>query len=389
MPLASTPQRPEPVTGVTAAATPLDQQRSGADAVVRRALVVGSLLMGAGSVAVGSALSPAQGGRWAAAALPVWWFVVGVLRWLRRSERQTTALGLATGLTLARAWMVSALTGFVLVPPRAGLLAWMPAVLYTTAALMDLVDGYVARRLRQESAVGGRLDVITDALGLLVGPLAAIALGRLPPWYLLVGAAYYLFHLGLWLRRRRGIPVYLERLKPNLYTRMYAGYQMGLVATTLFPVLGPPGTTVAATLFMVPNLFLFARDYLVTTGRLDSDGAGHQRLLRAIGGTARVALPLVRAAAAGAVTWLVVRGQLPTPVLALALLILLGVATRVVAFAAAIAVTWLLARDGSALVWAAELLTLVTLLGGGGRAQLWNLEERWMLSRAGTRSRAD
>jgi CDP-diacylglycerol--glycerol-3-phosphate 3-phosphatidyltransferase len=354
------------------------------DEVVIRALLTGSVAMAAGAAAAGRAVG-SHGWGWLAAVMPVWWFVVGVLRWLRRDERQTGPLGLATGLTLARAWMVSALAGFVFVPPQAGWLAWAPGVLYTTAAVLDLVDGYVARKLGQESAVGGRLDVITDALGLIIGPLAAIALGRLPPWYLAVGAAYYLFHLGLWWRQRRGIPTYVHRLKPTLHTRMYAGYQMGLVASALFPVLAPPGTTIAATLFMVPPLALFLRDYLVATGRLDGDGAAHQAALRAIDATARAALPFVRGAAAVGIAALVTRGQLPAGLLLLAVLLLLGAGTRVVAFGAAIALTLLLERDTSVLAVATFLFTVVALLGGGGRGQLWNAEERWMLSRAGSR----
>ena len=260
----------------------------------------------------------------------------------------------------------------------------MPATLYTTAAVCDLVDGYLARRFGQESPLGARLDVILDALGLVVGPLAAVALGRLAPWYLLVGAAYYLFHLGLWLRRRRGLPTFLHRLKPNLYTRMYAGYQMGLVATVLFPVLEPPGTTIAATLFMIPPLARFVRDYLITTGRIDPDGPGHRRLLGAIDALASRTLPLVRVAAAAGLGLLVARGQLPIGLLLLAILLLLGVATRVVAFGAAIALTWLLARQTSPLLLAIDVATLVVLLGGGGQPSLWNPDERWMLRRVGS-----
>jgi CDP-diacylglycerol---glycerol-3-phosphate 3-phosphatidyltransferase len=355
-----------------------------ADAVSVRALLWGALaLAAAGAAVAGSALPPGAAARYLSAALPVWLFVAGVLRWLRSEEGDTGRIGLATALTLARGWMVAALAGFILVPPHQGVLAWAPAVLYTTAAISDLVDGYVARRLGQESAVGGRLDVIMDALGLLVGPLAAIALGRLPVWYLLVSLAYYLFHFGLWWRRRRGLPSYLERLKPSLHTRMYAGYQMGLVATALFPVLSPPGTTIAATLFMVPNLVLFARDYLVTTGRLDPDGAGHQRALASLEAGARFVLPVVRAAAAAGLALLVSRGQLAPGLLALALLLALGLATRLVAFGAAIGLALLLATQCSPLAHATYLLTILSLLGGAGALALWNPEERWMLRRAG------
>jgi CDP-diacylglycerol--glycerol-3-phosphate 3-phosphatidyltransferase len=356
------------------------------DRVAGRAFAWGALALLAAAAGVGSVHGSASVGRFLGATLPVWLFVAGVLRWLRAcegSDRVPAPLGAATTVTLARGWLVSALAGFVLVPTHTGFLAWMPAAFYTTAALCDLLDGYLARRLGQESPLGARLDVILDALGLVVGPLAAIALGRLPPWYLLVGAAYYLFHFGLWNRRRRGLPIYLHRLKPNPHTRMYAGYQMGLVATVLFPVLQPPGTTIAATLFMIPPLARFVRDYLVTTGRLDPDGPAHRRLLATIDGIAGPFLPIARVAAAAGLALLVARGELPPALLALAILLLLGVFTRLVAFGATIALTLALARQSTALLLATDLLTLTVLLGGGGRPALWNPDERWMLRRVG------
>jgi CDP-diacylglycerol---glycerol-3-phosphate 3-phosphatidyltransferase len=357
-----------------------------ADAVSLRALVAGALALGGTAAAVGASFFSCAVGFYLVPALAVWLLVIGVLRSLRAEEGHRGPLGAATLLTLGRGWLVSALAGFILVPPQVGFQAWVPAALYTTAAVFDLVDGYVARKLRQESALGGRLDVILDALGLVVGPLAAIALGRLPPWYLLVSAAYYLFHLGLWWRKRRGLPSHLERLRPSRYTRMYAGYQMGLVATVLFPVLGPPGTTIAATMFMVPNLFLFARDYLVTSDRLDPDSPRHRRLLAAIAAAARLLLPLFRTAAAAGLVLLVARGALPPALLVLALLLVLGVATRLIAFGATIALALVLARDPSPLMIAIYVATVLALLGGGGALSLWTPEERWALSRAGERS---
>ncbi len=358
------------------------------DAVAVRACLLGALALAAVSAGVRASFSGRDGAAYLGIALLMWLVVIGVLGWLRGEERHRGPLGAATTLTLLRGWLTAGLAGFIVVPPQEGFWAWVPATFYTIAALCDLVDGYVARKLGQESALGGRLDVILDALGLVVGPLAAIALGRLPPWYLLVGAAYYLFHLGLWWRRRRGLPSYLERLKPSLHTRMYAGYQMGLVATALFPVLGPPGTFITATFFMVPNLALFLRDYLVTTDRLDPDSPAHLGLQAAIAGAAWRILPLARVAAAAGLALLILRGALPAWLLLLALLLVLGVGTRVVAFGAAIAVAWLLAREPSTLVLGTYLAMMLPLLGGAGALALWTPEERWMLSRAGERPRS-
>jgi CDP-diacylglycerol--glycerol-3-phosphate 3-phosphatidyltransferase len=315
-------------------------------------------------------------------ALPVWLVVAATLLWLH--ARVPAPIGRATQLTLLRGWLIAALAGFILLPPR-GWLAWAPGALYTTAAICDLFDGYLARRRDEVTALGGRLDVAMDALGLAVAPLVAVVLGRLPPWYLLLGAAYYLFQAGQWLRRRRGLPLFLDRLRPTPHARMFAGYQMGLVATALFPVVGPPGTAITATLFMLPTLALFGREWLVLTGGLAPDRgtalvAAARRLLA-------TALPVLRVAAAAAIAGLVRRGELAPGLLIASALLAAGVLTRLTAFAAGIAVALILpGRTGLPLL--AFLLIMGPLMAGGGRGVLWNPEDRWLFMKAGTPRRA-
>jgi CDP-diacylglycerol---glycerol-3-phosphate 3-phosphatidyltransferase len=200
-----------------------------------------------------------------AASLLCWSVVVGNLR--RARAHAPAPLGVATAVTLGRGLLVSLVAGFVLVRPE-GAIAWLPAGLYALAALADRLDGSLARRRGEVTALGAELDGATDALGLLVAPLVAVAWGRLPPWYLLVGAAYYLFRAGIWLRGRRGLPVYPERVVPNAPTRFFAGAQMALVCAALPPVLSARFTTVAATTLMIPPLLFFARDWGRVTGRV-------------------------------------------------------------------------------------------------------------------------
>ncbi len=106
-----------------------------------------------------------------------------------------------------------------------------------------------------------------------------------------------------------GRPVFPERVVISRYTRMYAGYQMGLVATTLFPVVGPPGTTVAAALFLVPNLSLFLRDWLLTTGRMQPDDPRHLGLERTLRRTWGPMLLAARVLSAAGIVALALRGQ--------------------------------------------------------------------------------
>jgi CDP-diacylglycerol--glycerol-3-phosphate 3-phosphatidyltransferase len=311
-------------------------------------------------------------------AVPVWLLVLGIFLWLRRQEPGAW-IGVATAVTLLRGLLLGAIAGCVPLAP-VGLVAWAPGVLYTAAAVADLVDGYLARRLGQESALGGRLDVALDALGLLVAPIAAVVLGRLPSWYLLLGTAYYLFQAGRWLRRRRGLPLHEERLRPTPHARMFAGYQMGLVATALFPVLGPPGTFITATLFMVPTLVLFGREWLLVTGRLRPEAG--RPLVAAARSALAVGLPVVRGGVAAAVLGLVLRGELPAVVLVGAGLLAAGLLTRLAAFGTAIALCLVL-PGGAALVLGTYLGAMLLLLAGGGRGVLWNPEDRWLVMKAG------
>jgi CDP-diacylglycerol--glycerol-3-phosphate 3-phosphatidyltransferase len=202
------------------------------------------------------------------------WLVVSTTLWRGRrfvnpSSPQATRLGAATHLTLLRGLLISLVAGFAAIAP-VGPVRWLPALLYGTAAICDRFDGVVARRLGQTTPLGARLDEAMDALGLLAAPVVAVAWGRLPPWYLLVGAAYYLFHAGLWLRRRLELPVHLDKVLPKRSTRIFAGLQMALVSVALAPLLSLEVTTVAATMLMMPTLVFFGRDWLIATGRLEA-----------------------------------------------------------------------------------------------------------------------
>jgi CDP-diacylglycerol--glycerol-3-phosphate 3-phosphatidyltransferase len=341
-----------------------------------------SLVLGLAGCGAAAALRGPGALAFLAAASAVWVVVAGTFGRLRAVGGERTPVGLATTVTLLRGWLIGALAGLVPDLPREGVGAWAPAILYTAAAVCDFLDGYLARRRGEVTAVGARLDTMVDGLGLLVGSLAAVALGRLPAWYLALGAAYYLFHGGLWLRRRHNLPVHPDRMRPSLYTRQFAGCQMGLVATALFPVLGPPGTTITAALFMAPSLALFVRDWLVVTGRLDPDrgDAWLGRLGAALVGALPRPLRVIAGAGLGA---LVGGGALSPLVLVLAAFVALGVLTRLSAFAAAVAVALLLAQQSSAIAVVTFIALVALLLTGAGPAALFSPEDRLMLRRAG------
>ena len=175
-------------------------------------------------------------------------------------------LGRATAVTLVRSWLIALVAGHLLLPPVQGDGALNVGLHYSAAALLDGVDGRVARHGGVVTRLGAHLDVATDALGLLVAPLVAVRAGRLPPWYLLLAFAYPVFRAALAVQKRRGRAVYPERLRPDPRARFFAGVQMAVVAASFYPVLPVNLLWAAATAAMFPTLILFAREWRIVSG---------------------------------------------------------------------------------------------------------------------------
>jgi CDP-diacylglycerol--glycerol-3-phosphate 3-phosphatidyltransferase len=224
----------------------------------------------------------------------VWGYAIGSFARLWRehstdAEISAAPITAATCVTLARAFLISLVSGYAFDTPvvlswRPGDLApadgalWVPAALYALAAIADRADGALARRTARVTALGARLDVTIDALGLLVAPLVGVRWGRLPPWYLVLALAYPAFRVGLRWRRARRLPTFPERLKPDPRARFFAGVQMTVVAAALFPVLPAALTWTVATAAMLPTLFLFAGEWRLVTASVPDRGARAESL---------------------------------------------------------------------------------------------------------------
>ena len=202
-------------------------------------------------------------------------YVLGLLRYglpLNYAARQNVLysnLGYATWITIVRAMLICMLAGFLFQPwPHSNAsstsLSWAPGILYITASVLDYVDGLVARGCKHQTHLGAFLDINIDALGLLIAPLLAVWYGQLPIAYLAVGAAYYVFIVGIWLRKKMSKPVVDPKPRPS--ARIIAGFQMGFVGMALLPIFSPPATTIAAYIFMVPLLAGFVKDWCYACG---------------------------------------------------------------------------------------------------------------------------
>jgi CDP-diacylglycerol--glycerol-3-phosphate 3-phosphatidyltransferase/cardiolipin synthase len=88
--------------------------------------------------------------------------------------------------------------------------------LFLTAALSDALDGYIARRWRQQSRLGKILDPLADKLLLLVSLLCLTTLpspqsAPLPFWFLvlvLIRDVFLLGGIGFLLFRKREVPIH-------------------------------------------------------------------------------------------------------------------------------------------------------------------------------------
>lgn len=186
--------------------------------------------------------------------------VVGWLLWRTESQPITVA----TIVTLSRGAVLAVFTGLLAGGQPAGS-GWVPATLFALAAGLDAVDGRLARATDSVSELGARLDTEIDGLTVLLGATFAVAFGLVPLAFLIVGIARYAFVAGIWLRKRRGLPI--EELPPSQLRRVLGGLAMGTIWVALLPVPGPAISRPLALMVSVPFVFNFGRDWQSVSGR--------------------------------------------------------------------------------------------------------------------------
>ena len=232
-----------------------------------------SLSLGLGYMLLRAVWQPAAAQRWVLLAgcvlMTELWFL---RRWLsdnyrHQEQRLLPSLGVGNLLTILRGLLVGLLAGFLFSVWPPGWLAYLPAGLYSLAAVGDSLDGYVSRKTHYTTQLGKRLDMEVDALGMLIATALAVQYHQLPVWYLCLGFAHYFFVLGQWWRRQRGKPVY--NLPPYASRPIIGGCQVGFVSAVLWPVFSPPTTTFVGILFGIPTLLSFTRDWLAVSGHLE------------------------------------------------------------------------------------------------------------------------
>jgi phosphatidylglycerophosphate synthase len=149
------------------------------------------------------------------------------------------------------AWLVSR--------PAVEAVAWTAVVVSTVAALLDIADGWVARRTRTETAFGARFDMEVDAVLVMVLAILAWGWGKAGAWVLLSGLMRYAFVAGGWL-----LPWLRSPLPPSLRRKTICVVQIVALIVVLGPIVRPP----LSTLIAAAGLAILGYSFLVDTAWL-------------------------------------------------------------------------------------------------------------------------
>ncbi|HSQ72114.1 MAG TPA: CDP-alcohol phosphatidyltransferase family protein [Rubrivivax sp.] len=182
-----------------------------------------------------------------------------VARALGRGTHPHAHFGAANRVTLVRmalAALLFALLGESLPrPPLAAMpQAWWIVAVATLAALLDAVDGSLARRNGLASAFGARFDMETDAALTLVLCALVLQAGQAGPWVLAAGLMRYAF-----VAAARAWPWLAAPLAPSRRRQTVCVVQI----TTLFVCLAPVVPSAQASVLAAASVALLAASFAI------------------------------------------------------------------------------------------------------------------------------
>jgi phosphatidylglycerophosphate synthase len=132
--------------------------------------------------------------------------------------------------------------------------AWAIVIVATLTALLDAVDGHLARRSGLASAFGARFDMETDAFFILVLCALVVQVGQAGPWILASGLMRYAF-----VGAARLWPWLSAPLQPSKRRQTACVVQI----TTLIVCLGPIIPAALATSLAALSLAMLAASFAI------------------------------------------------------------------------------------------------------------------------------
>ncbi len=162
--------------------------------------------------------------------------------------------GAANTVTLFRVSLVAGVAGFIGETPTHRI-AWLAAAAITAVALLDGVDGWLARRSAEQSAFGARFDMETDAALILIVSVLVWHHEKAGAWVLACGLMRYGFVVAGWI-----VPWMASPLRSTLRGKSVAIGQLVGLGTALLPIVPVPVSTIVAAITLASLVWSFAVD---------------------------------------------------------------------------------------------------------------------------------
>lgn len=168
--------------------------------------------------------------------------------------------GYANMVTAFRASLVS-LTGATVLCfeslHQADTVLWILVGVVLFALSLDGIDGYLARRYRQESELGARFDMEVDAFLILILSVAAAMLDKAGAWVLMIGLMRYMFVAAGWF-----IPALTGALPQSLRRKSVCVVQVSTLCLILVPAITVPLSSYLAAVALVMLAISFSLDII-------------------------------------------------------------------------------------------------------------------------------
>ncbi len=164
-------------------------------------------------------------------------------------------------LNLAAFLLAVAITTLWFAEPAALPLLWIVFTVAAVALVLDGVDGWLARRRREVSDFGSRMDMAADTAFTIITTLCLVSFGLVGAWVLLIGLMRPAFVAAAWIW-----PALSSPLPESRGRKIACGGSLGCLVAGLAPPLAALAPALAL-LALLQLVWSFGRDLRYLLGR--------------------------------------------------------------------------------------------------------------------------
>lgn len=211
-------------------------------------------------------------------------------------KHEASEIGWANLITIFRGGCIAIMSGYLF----ANYTIYV-SIVYIFIIVLDLVDGYVARKTNTCSHFGMMIDIECDAMGMLIAIILLLHYEILPTCYILVGLLRYLFVIHTYLWKKRNKQIY--ELPPSNYRRFIAGLHMIFIAIALLPYFSQELLHSVSYVFLIPFSVTFIRDWLCVLGKINLESNIYKKIHKANKVCFMFIFPIIASVILWANTW--------------------------------------------------------------------------------------